>query len=84
MVDTTQLARLRWRARRGLLENDLLITRFLERYESTLTGADIEALDCLFALSDPDLLDILLQRRPLEGQCATPDVVRVLTLLRSI
>src|SRR5690606_23276112 len=30
-------ARLRWRARRGLLENDLIITRFLDEYETQLT-----------------------------------------------
>ncbi|MFA7439331.1 succinate dehydrogenase assembly factor 2, partial [Castellaniella sp.] len=30
-------ARLRWRARRGLLENDLIITRYLDAFESRLT-----------------------------------------------
>ena len=30
-VDSVVLGRLRWRCRRGLLENDLLIERFFER-----------------------------------------------------
>lgn len=34
-------ARLRWRARRGLLENDLMITRFLDQYENELTDQDV-------------------------------------------
>ena len=36
--------RLRWRARRGLLENDIIITRYLDRQESGLTAADVLAL----------------------------------------
>ena len=29
-MDPTELARLRWRCRRGLLENDLILERFME------------------------------------------------------
>ena len=36
-------ARLRWRARRGLLENDLIITRYLDAYEAELTDDDVVA-----------------------------------------
>jgi antitoxin CptB len=35
--DPANRARLRWRARRGLLENDLILTRFLDAHEETLT-----------------------------------------------
>ncbi|MEY2804195.1 MAG: hypothetical protein RL657_1531, partial [Pseudomonadota bacterium] len=31
------LSKLRWRCRRGLLENDLFIERFFQRHESRLT-----------------------------------------------
>ncbi|MGU7785392.1 succinate dehydrogenase assembly factor 2, partial [Burkholderia sp. PU8-34] len=31
--DPHRRARLRWRARRGLLENDLIFDRFFSRYE---------------------------------------------------
>jgi len=45
-------ARLRWRARRGLLENDIIVERFFNRYEESLSDADVASLSTLFALSD--------------------------------
>eukprot|EP01031_Cornospumella_fuschlensis_P010511 gene10511-12879_t len=32
MIDERALSKLRWRCRRGLLENDLLIERFFNRH----------------------------------------------------
>ena len=61
-------ARLRWRARRGLLENDLMITRFLDQYENELTDQDVSALTRLFEMDDTVLLDVLLARSEPEGQ----------------
>ncbi|CAB3809753.1 hypothetical protein LMG28614_07114 [Paraburkholderia ultramafica] len=76
-------ARLRWRARRGLLENDLFFERFLGKYEHVLSDADVGALTRLFDLSDNDLMDVLLARKKLEGELADPDVLWMLTLLRA-
>ena len=45
MADAQTLSRLRWSARRGLLENDLIIERFFNRYIDTLTMQDVYALD---------------------------------------
>lgn len=81
--DPLRRARLRWRARRGLLENDLIIERFFCRYERDLNDADVEALTRLFELSDNDLMDLLLARREPSGDIADPNLVRVLALLRS-
>ncbi len=58
----TSRAKLRWRARRGLLENDLLLTRFLDTYEATLTDAEVEVFEQILDLSDNDLMDLLLER----------------------
>jgi antitoxin CptB len=55
--------RLRWRARRGLLENDLIIGRFLDRHEGELDEAQARALLRLLELPDNELLDLLLARR---------------------
>jgi len=33
--------RLRWRSRRGLLENDLIITRYLDAFETELTDVEV-------------------------------------------
>ncbi len=58
----TSRVNLRWRARRGLLENDLLLTRFLDTYEATLTDAEVEVFEQILDLSDNDLMDLLLER----------------------
>ncbi len=82
-LDERELSRLRWRCRRGLLENDLFIERFFERHGETLTQRQGQALLALMDLSDNDLLDLLLRRREPEGTLATPDVLAVLALLRT-
>ncbi len=75
-------ARLRWRARRGLLENDLLITRFLDAHEQDLTDADVYGLMVLFELGDNDLLDLLLGRSEPSDALDCPEVQSVLSRLR--
>ena len=82
--DPLRRARLRWRARRGLLENDLIFERFFSRYEHDLSDADVGALTQLLDLSDNDLMDLLLSRSEPQGALATPDVARVLGWLRSV
>ena len=62
LLDERELSRLHWRCRRGLLENDLFIERFFQRYEPTLTRADAAGLSALMDLADNDLLDLLLRR----------------------
>ena len=63
MMDARQLARIRWRCRRGLLENDLILTRFLDAKGATLTEERIAMLDTLLALTDNDLWDLIAGRR---------------------
>ncbi len=77
-------ARLRWRARRGLLENDLIITRFLDQYEAELTDVDVAALTRLFEMSDNDLLDVLLGRQELSGVYDTPDIRRLVAVMQKL
>jgi len=76
------MSKLKWRCRRGLLENDLFIARFFERHESRLTVRQARALETLMDLSDPDLLDLLLRRKEPEPALAGADVVDLLRLLR--
>ncbi|CAN5530263.1 succinate dehydrogenase assembly factor 2 [soil metagenome] len=76
------LSKLKWRCRRGLLENDLFIARFFERHESGLTVRQAEAMGTLMDLSDHDLLDLLLQRKEPEPEQAGADVVDLLRLMR--
>lgn len=79
-----QRARLRWRARRGLLENDLIITRYLDAYEHQLTDQDVAALTQLFELGDNDLLDLLLARKEPEGVLDTPRLRAIIGRMREL
>jgi antitoxin CptB len=82
LLDERGLSKLRWRCRRGLLENDLLIERFFERYASRLAVRQAEALGELMDLADNDLLDLLLRRTDPVGALDRPDVREVLEMLR--
>jgi antitoxin CptB len=82
LLDERALSKLRWRCRRGLLENDLFIERFFERYADTLTVRQAEALGELMDLADNDLLDLLLRRRDPQGGLDRADVNEVLGMLR--
>ncbi len=81
LLDANALSKLRWRCRRGLLENDLFIEQFFARHESGLTVSQAEALGVLMDLSDNDLLDLLLVRKKPEGDLTRPDVTQVLGML---
>lgn len=82
-ADPLRRTRLRWRARRGLLENDIVLTRFLDAHEATLSDDDVGALTALFELSDNDLMDLILARTEPEAELDRPAVVRVVEMLRS-
>jgi antitoxin CptB len=82
-LDVATLNRLKWRCRRGLLENDLFIERFFARHESTLTYGQARGLQLLMDQADNDLLELLLARREPEGELARPEVREVLALLRT-
>jgi len=74
--------RLGWRCRRGLLENDLLIERFLARHGDALDAARLAALDELLRASDPELLDLLLARKAPEGELDRAAIHDLLALMR--
>ena len=76
------LGRLKWRCRRGLLENDLFVERFFRRHEAALTPRQVQGLQGLMDLSDNDLLDLLLARKEPEGELDRPEVKEVLALMR--
>ena len=71
-------------AGRGLLENDIIFERFFSRYEHDLTDADVGALSRLLDLSDNDLMDLLLARKEPEGDLDSPDIHRLLEMLRNV
>jgi antitoxin CptB len=89
LINQRDLSKLRWRCRRGLLENDLFIERFFNKYAASLTVNQSQGLNVLMDLSDNDLLDLHLDRKPLDALFQTSpalnnDTVRdVLALLKN-
>ena len=83
LLDERALSKLRWRCRRGLLENDLFIERFLKRYQASLTIGQAQGLMILMELADNDLLDLLLKRKEPEVEITTNEVREVLAMLRA-
>ena len=85
LIDERGLSKLKWRCRRGLLENDIFIERFFRKFESTLTVRQSAGLTALMDLSDNDLLDLHLGRKPLalvNADLDREDIREVLTMLR--
>jgi antitoxin CptB len=79
---TQDLNRLKWRCRRGLLENDLLIEDFFARQQGTLDRRQAGAMAALMELPDNDLLDLLLRRGEPQGGLDRPEVHELLVLMR--
>ena len=77
------LSKLRWRSRRGLLENDLFIERFFTRHADGLTVGQARGMYVLMDLSDNDLMDLLLRRKELQTEISTEEVLEVLNMLRA-
>ncbi len=86
LLNERELSKLRWRCRRGLLENDLFVERFFSQHQETLTRRQAAGLEALMDLADNDLLDLLLRRK--EPQAVpdlhdTPEAREVLALMRN-
>jgi antitoxin CptB len=66
LIGERELSKLKWRCRRGLLENDIFIERFFRQHEASLTVVQARGLTALMELSDNDLLDLHLSRKELK------------------
>ena len=59
MLDRAAHDRLRWRCRRGLLELDIILERFLRQYATTMAEEELAALGELLDYPDNDLWDVV-------------------------
>jgi len=58
-----EFERARWRCRRGLLELDIVLQRFMDRYYTQLDESGLEQFERLLALPDNDLWDLITARQ---------------------
>jgi succinate dehydrogenase flavin-adding protein (antitoxin of CptAB toxin-antitoxin module) len=77
-IDAEKERRLRWHCRRGLLELDLTLGRFLDTQLATFTGEELEAFEELLRYDDTDLWALLTRRR----ECADPRLAAMVERLR--
>lgn len=82
LLDERERSVIRWRCRRGLVENDLFIEQFFARHGERLTHGQAQALALLMDLSDNDLLDLLLRRKEPTGELGSSAVCALLELIR--
>ena len=82
ILSSSAFSKLRWRCRRGLLENDLFIERFFNRYADSLTVGQAKGMYSLMELADNDLLDVLLGRPHTQEVTKDLQVQSVLYLLK--
>ena len=72
-----ELERARWRCRRGLLELDIVLQRFMDKYYPQLSDTELQQFATLLDLSDNDLWDMITTRKELEDASLWP-VLRLL------
>ena len=74
-----ELNRLRWQCRRGLLELDLVLERFLEKHGERLQSERLNAFRTLLTFPDNELLDLVSART----ECRDARLVEVVQWLRN-
>ena len=57
--DDSEQRRLAWRCRRGMLELDIVLKRFITMQFNTLNLAELKAFDALLTMPDNDFWELL-------------------------
>lgn len=70
--------RARWRCRRGMLELDIILQRFVDKHYQALGEEDLRQFEGLLNLADNDLWDMIALK-----EAEDTNVAPVLNLLRA-
>ena len=70
--------RARWRCRRGMLELDIILQRFVDKHYQALGEEDLRQFESLLNLADNDLWDMIALK-----EAEDTNVAPVLHLLRA-
>jgi antitoxin CptB len=77
LMTPERLNRIRWRCRRGMLENDLVLARFLDVRGALLTDDEVAMLDRLLDFPDNELWDLIAGRREPQDESVAPLLVQL-------
>jgi antitoxin CptB len=71
-------ARMRWRCRRGMLELDIVLQRFIDKHYAQLDECQLEQFEILLSLPDHDLWAMIVCKKDAPDEAFLP----LLKLLR--
>ena len=71
----TEQRRLAWRCRRGLLELDIVLQRFVTHQFTDLNDAELTALDALLELPDNDFWNLLANEKAVITDKNTKNII---------
>lgn len=74
-----ELERARWRCRRGLLELDIVLLRFMDKYYAQLNETELQQFEELLSLSDNELWDLIAKKKKIKDD-SVQHVLRLLQL----
>lgn len=77
-MKSKEFERARWRCRRGMLELDIILQRFMDAHYCRLSADELQQFDRLLILPDNDLWDLICARETLREESLMP----VLSLLQ--
>jgi antitoxin CptB len=77
-MKSKKFERARWRCRRGMLELDIILQRFMNAYYCQLDSAELQQFEQLLSLPDNDLWDLICARETAQDESLAP----VLNLLQ--
>jgi antitoxin CptB len=69
--------RISWRCRRGMLENDIVLSRYLAARGATMTEDEVAMLDRLLDLPDNELWDLIAGREEPRDRFVAPLVAQL-------
>lgn len=75
-----EIKRLAWRCRRGMLELDIVLQKFIQSHFETLTCGELNQLDALLDYPDNDFWDLVSTRQHVTGNA---DLSSLLEKLRN-
>jgi antitoxin CptB len=83
MKDQARKAKIRWHCRRGMLELDLILNQFLQKSLDNLAEKQLDALEKLLTVTDPELYSWLMEETNPEEQ-ELKKIVKLIQMQHSI